>query len=116
VDMPVRAAREPGLDPGILLRGVVVHHQMNVPTFRYDLVDLLQAVEELGRPVALVAFADHRSCRDVERGKQRGRAVADVGVSSSLGAIGNTGCSRSGAWIWVFSSTHSTIARFGGAM
>ena len=30
------------------------------------------------------------------------------------GSIGNTGWERSSAWIWDFSSTHSTTARSGG--
>src|SRR5882757_6190500 len=31
------------------------------------------------------------------------------------GCIGRTGCDLSNAWIWDFSSTHSTIARSGGS-
>ena len=58
---------------------------MYVRPFRNRGVDLFQKVEELGRPVALVAFADHRASRDVERGKQRCRSMADVGMGSPLG-------------------------------
>jgi len=34
--------------------------------------------------------------------------------SATPGAIGKSGCARSSAWIWDFSSTHRMIARFGG--
>ena len=85
VNVPVRAAGQPRLDFRRLVRGVIVHHQMYVRPFRNRGVDLFQKVEELGRPVALVAFADHRASRDVERGKQRCRSMADVGMGSPLG-------------------------------
>ena len=65
----MRTTRKPGLDLRRLVGGVVVHHQMHVRPFRHGCVDLLEEVEKLGRPVAFVAFADHRPCCDVERGK-----------------------------------------------
>ena len=49
----------------------------------------------------------------VQRGEQSGGAVADVVVGApagSPGIIGSIGAVRSSAWIWDFSSTHSTIA------
>jgi hypothetical protein len=38
--------------------------------------------------MALVAFTNHRPCRDIVLGKQRRRAMADVGVRSPLGYTG----------------------------
>lgn len=76
--MPTGAAREPGLDLRCLVRGVIIHHQMHVPSFRHGRVDLLQKVEKPGRPAGLVAFPDHRPCRNVERSKQRRRAMTDI--------------------------------------
>ena len=35
--------------------------------------------------------------------------------SAECGCIGSTGAVRSSAWIWLFSSTHNTIALVGGA-
>ena len=38
------------------------------------------------------------------------------GTQEMPGASGSSGCVRSSAWIWLFSSTHSTIAISGGSM
>ena len=43
-------------------------------------VDLLEEVQKLGAAVAFVAFSYDEAGGDVERGEQRNRAVADIGV------------------------------------
>lgn len=53
VNMPVWAAREPGLDPWCIVGGIVVHHQMHVRPIGHFGVDPLQKVEEFGRSVTL---------------------------------------------------------------
>ena len=65
--MPVRTAHEPGFDLRSFVRGIVVHHQMHVPFWWHGCVDPFQEIQELSRPVALVAFADHRPGGDIER-------------------------------------------------
>ena len=67
--------------------------------------------------VPLHAAADDIALDDVEGGEQRGRAMPLVVVGHRAGApflIGSPGWVRSSAWIWLFSSTESTIACAGG--
>ena len=75
---------------------------MDVELFRNAGVDLLEEVQNLGDPVALVAFSDREAGRDIERGEQRGGSHDGrkyVSRSGMPGIIGRTGCSRSSAWI-----------------
>jgi len=65
--MPVRAAREPGLDLRRLVGCIVVHHEVYVRPLGHRGVDTLEEVQKLGRPVTFVAFADHRTGGNVER-------------------------------------------------
>ena len=65
--MPVRTTSEPGLDPGRLLGGIVVHHKVDLEAFGHCCIDLLEKVEELGRAIPLLAFADRGAGGDVER-------------------------------------------------
>lgn len=85
VNMPVWAAREPGLDPRRLVGRIVVHHQMHVRSIGHFSVNPLQEVEEFGGPVTFVAMADHRPSGNVERGEHRCRAVADIGMGAPFG-------------------------------
>ena len=48
-------------------------------------VDLFQEPEKLLRAVAALAFADHFARRDLQRREQRGRSVADVIMTLTLG-------------------------------
>ena len=59
-------AGEPRLDLGGLVGGVVVHDDMDIEPFRDLSIDLFEEVQELGRPVALVAFADDEPRGDIE--------------------------------------------------
>ena len=54
----MRSAGEPRLDLGGLVGGIVIHDDMDIDPFRDLSVDLFEEVQELGRPVTLVAFAD----------------------------------------------------------
>ena len=83
--VPVRAARQPRLDARRFVRGIVVHHQMHLRPVRHGNVDLLEEVEEPGCPMPFVAFPDHCPRGDIERGKQRRRAVSNVCVGSAFG-------------------------------
>ncbi len=78
-------ARQPGSDQRSFVGRVIVHDDVDVEVGRHLRVDLLEEVEELGRPVPLVAFADDEARGDIECRKQRGRAVADVAVGATLG-------------------------------
>lgn len=50
---------QPGLDLGMLVRAVVVHHQMVVQPLGNGLLDLAQEIQELLVPVAWLAIGDH---------------------------------------------------------
>src|SRR3546814_4096208 len=63
---------------------IVVHHEVGVWPLGDRGVDPLEEVEELGCPMALVAFPDHGAGGNVERGEQGCRAIADVGMGAPL--------------------------------
>ena len=69
-------------------------------------------------PVACHAAPDHHAVEHVERGKQRGRAVALVVmrmVPARPGFSGSPGWVRSSAWTCDFSSSERTMAWRGGS-
>jgi hypothetical protein len=49
---------------------------MNIEITGDSLLDLVEEAAELGRAMAGIALADDRTRGDVERGEERGRAVA----------------------------------------
>src|SRR3954447_7211463 len=109
---------QPALDGRGLVGRIVVADQVDVEVGRDLGVQLAQELAELAGPVASVQRPDHLAAGHVEGGEQRGGAGPDVVVSSPLGhpgIIGSTGAVRFSAWIWLFSSTHSTSARSGGS-
>jgi len=75
VDMVMRPAGEPRFDLGCLVGCVVIHDDMDIEPFRDFRIDLLEELQELDRPVTLVAFADDKPRGDIECGKQRGRTT-----------------------------------------
>ena len=82
MDMPARPFGEPVADQRGLVRGVVVHDEMDLETAWDGGLNLVEELAELGGAVAGIAFADDLARRNVERCEERGRAVARVGVSS----------------------------------
>ena len=68
--MIVRPASEPRFDLGRLVGGVVVHDDMDSEPLRDLSVDLFEELQELDRPMALVAFANDKPGSDIERGKK----------------------------------------------
>jgi hypothetical protein len=110
-------AGQPGPDRGVLVGGVVVHHHMQLPT-RVCPGDQLEERQELLVAVPRVALVGDPPGGHLQRGKQRRGAVAGVVMGVPLGrpgASGRTGWVRSSAWIWDFSSRHSTTALSGGS-
>src|SRR6201999_3867930 len=61
VDMIVLPASEPRFDLGCLVGSVVVHDDMDSEPLRDLSVDLFEELQELDRPMALVAFADDKA-------------------------------------------------------
>ena len=108
---------KPGVDLGVLVGAVVIDDQVQVELVGELAVERAQELQELLVAVARQALADDAAVERVQRGEQRGGAVALVVVGHRAGAapfIGRLGWVRSSAWIWLFSSTHSTSAFSGG--
>ena len=84
VDMIMRPASEPRLDHRSLVGGVVIHDDMDIEPF-WDLsIDLFEELQELGRPVPLVALADDEARGDIKGGKQRGRTVPHIAMRATF--------------------------------
>jgi hypothetical protein len=64
--------------------GVVVGDAVDVQLGRHGLVDLAQERQELLMPVARLAAGPHGAVEHVQRGEQRGGAVALVVVGDAL--------------------------------
>ena len=64
--------------------GVVIHDNVDIEPFGDLSIDLLEKVQELGRTVTLVAFADDEPRGDIERGKQRGRTMPHIAVGAAF--------------------------------
>ena len=54
----MRPAGEPRLNFWGFVGGIVIHDDMDIEPFGDLSIDLFEEVQELGRPVTLVAFAD----------------------------------------------------------
>ena len=63
----------------------IVHHDVHVEFGWNVLLDCVEEAAELGRTMTRHALADDRACSDVERGKQRRRAMPLVVVGVTLG-------------------------------
>ena len=99
---------QPFLDRRRLVRRAVVEHDVDVEAGRDLAIDGLKELLELDRAVAAVERADDLAGGEVQRGVEARGSRPAVVVGGPLGAV------RSKAWIWDFSSTHSTTARSGG--
>lgn len=84
VHMPARVRRQPCLDLRMVVGGVVVRDAMDVQFGWHSLVDLTQEGQELLVPMTWFAGRQHRAVEHVQRGEQRGRAMALVVVGDSL--------------------------------
>ncbi len=78
-------AGKPRLDLGGFVGGIVIHDDMDIEPFRDLSIDFLEEVQELGRSVTFVAFADDEPRGDVECGEQRGRTMPHVAVCATFG-------------------------------
>ena len=69
--MPTRPFSQPSSDQWGLVRGVIVHDEMDVEFAWYGSLDLVKELAELGGAVAPVALANDPSGRNIEGGEQR---------------------------------------------
>ena len=73
-------AAQPALHVGMVVGGVVVQDQMYRKVFGHFAIDRAEELQELLVPVPGQALPDHRPGEHVDRGEQRGGAVAFVVV------------------------------------
>jgi hypothetical protein len=100
------------------MRAGVINDEVDVQLSRDRGVDRHQEPATFSGAVALMELADDFATPGILRGEERGRPMPRVVVGPALdlpGRIGNTGCVRSSAWIWDFSSTQRTNALSGGS-
>lgn len=113
VEDPAWMPGQPGAHLRMFGRAVVVQDHVDQFASRHRRLDGVEEAQELVVAVTLHAAPDHRALQHVERGKQRRGAVTDVVVGLGLGrpsVTGRLGRVRSRAWIWLFSSSESTLA------
>lgn len=111
-----RVLRQPGSYLGGLVRGVVVHHQTQIP-WGVGSDNLLEEGQELLALVPRLARRGDVAGGDLQGRKQGGGPVPVVAVDARRrpGCIGEPGAVRSRAWMCWFSSRDSTTAFSGGA-
>src|ERR1051325_1174937 len=63
---------------------VVVQNQMNVQRLRHCLINPIEELTELHRPMTTMKLADDSATLDFERGKQRSSPMTSIVVASSL--------------------------------
>src|SRR5215831_1573288 len=83
--MIMRPAGEPRLNLWGFVGGIVIQDDMDIEPFGDLSIDLFEEVQELGRPVTLVAFADDEPRGDIECCKQRGRTMPHIAVRATFG-------------------------------
>ena len=94
---PARVPGEPGTHLGVLGGGIIVEDGVDQLAGRHGGLDPIEKADELLVAVPCHALADHGAVEDIERGEQRGGAVALVVVRHRSGATRLHGQSRLGA-------------------
>ena len=84
VHVVARPGHQPSAHGRVLVRRVVVDHQVHVQCGRHARVDVPEEAEELLVPVPSLALGEHLPRADVERGEEGGRAVPHVAVGHPL--------------------------------
>ena len=85
MDVPARPFGQPIADQRRLVGGVIVPDELNLKSLGDIGLDLVEKRSELGRPMTAIALSDHVTRRDVERGKERGCAMALVVMATPGG-------------------------------
>ena len=78
VQMEPRMPLEPGFNPRMFVRAVVIHDQMEIESRRCFAVDLLEEADELLVSMARHTVADHLAIEHAESSKQSCRSMANV--------------------------------------
>jgi hypothetical protein len=88
VEMKARMTQQPTLDGRGFVGGVVVDDQMERAAARDLVVNRLQELAELHRPMAAMKLPDHGARLEVECGEQVGSAVTQIVGSTPLRLAG----------------------------
>lgn len=114
-----RMALEPFAELWVLMGHIIVEDDMDGLLCRDLSLDLVEEADELLMPMLLHAAPDDLAFEHVEGGKQGSGAVAliVVGMVAARPVLrGSPGWVRWSAWIWLFSSSESTMAWSGGSI
>ncbi len=76
--MPTRSVRQPRLDLGVLVRGIVVHDHVDVQIGGDGLVNAAQERQKFLMPMSGFAFGQYRPVKQIERSKESRCAMADI--------------------------------------
>src|SRR5437899_11945058 len=82
-----RMAHQPAVDERRLVGSVVVENHMHIERRRYGRLDRVEEPAEFRRAVPVVKLPDDLARLDVQRGEERGRAVARVVVGPTPPAL-----------------------------
>ena len=113
-----RSTIEPSPRFGMLVRPVIVEDDVDDLADRNLGLDGVQETNELLMPRALHAAPDDLAVEHIECGEQGGGAIAFVVVRHRAGPPllqRQAGLGATKAWIWLFSSTESTMVWVGGS-
>src|ERR1700676_4981909 len=97
VEMEARAAREPSLHFGMLVRAIVVNDQMHIEPRRHAGIEMAQKAQALLMAMAWFALGEHPPVGDVEGGKQCGSSVAVIIMRDAFDIAKSKGQYRLGA-------------------
>ena len=78
MDLVSGSSSDPALYLGVLVRAVIVDHQVDVQVRRHVLVDVFEKLQELLMTVPGLALINHLARGHVERREQGRRSVPDV--------------------------------------
>src|SRR6185437_15602163 len=84
VNLVSRPLRQPGPYLRMLVRSVIIDDEVNVKFGRDALVQSAQKREELLMPMTRLAFGEHCTGGNVQRGKQGCRSVTDIVMGHAL--------------------------------
>jgi hypothetical protein len=84
VHVPAWPFHQPSLDQRRLVRGVIIHDQVNVELGRHACFDLVEELAELSGAVAPIALANDPSGRNIEGGEQRLIIAQYQGMASAF--------------------------------
>ncbi len=78
VQMKSRMPLEPGYHPGMFMRPIIIHDQVEIEFERGLGVDFLKEADELLMPMARHAISDHPAVEHAQGGKQSRRSMTHI--------------------------------------